>query len=63
MDPVVDDAAQRMSRVAGRARDGASHLPDLSLQLGVVLDELTDAQAEYLGIPKAGPFKSEMYRY
>ena len=29
----------------------------------VVLDELTDAQSDYLGIPKAGPFKPEMYRY
>ena len=32
-------------------------------KIGVVLDELTDAQANYLGIPKAGPFKPEMYRY
>src|SRR6202453_644500 len=32
-------------------------------KVGVVLDELTDAQAEYLGIPKAGPFKPEHYRY
>jgi adenosylhomocysteinase len=32
-------------------------------KIGVVLDELTDAQADYLGISKAGPFKSEHYRY
>ena len=32
-------------------------------KVGAVLDELTDAQAEYLGIAKTGPFKSEMYRY
>jgi adenosylhomocysteinase len=32
-------------------------------KIGVVLDELTDAQSEYLGIPKAGPFKAEHYRY
>ena len=32
-------------------------------KIGVVLDELTDAQSDYLGIPKAGPFKPEMYRY
>lgn len=32
-------------------------------KIGVVLDELTTEQAEYLGIPKAGPFKSDMYRY
>ena len=32
-------------------------------KVGVELDELTDAQSEYLGIPKNGPFKSEMYRY
>ncbi len=32
-------------------------------KIGVELDELTDTQAAYLGIPKAGPFKPEMYRY
>jgi adenosylhomocysteinase len=32
-------------------------------KISVVLDELTDAQAAYLGIPKEGPFKPEMYRY
>lgn len=32
-------------------------------KIGVELDELTDAQSEYLGIPKYGPFKPEMYRY
>jgi adenosylhomocysteinase len=32
-------------------------------KIGVELDELTPAQAEYLGIPKEGPFKPEHYRY
>jgi adenosylhomocysteinase len=32
-------------------------------KINVVLDELTTEQAAYLGIPKEGPFKSEMYRY
>lgn len=32
-------------------------------KIGVVLDELTSAQSEYLGIPKEGPFKADMYRY
>jgi adenosylhomocysteinase len=32
-------------------------------QLGVKLTTLTDDQAEYLGIPKEGPFKPEHYRY
>lgn len=32
-------------------------------KIGVVLEELTPAQSEYLGVPKEGPFKSEMYRY
>jgi adenosylhomocysteinase len=32
-------------------------------KIGVVLDELTDEQATYLGIPKNGPFKPEHYRY
>jgi adenosylhomocysteinase len=32
-------------------------------KIGVELDVLTSAQAEYLGIPAAGPFKADMYRY
>ncbi|HVY75445.1 MAG TPA: adenosylhomocysteinase [Puia sp.] len=32
-------------------------------KIGVELDELTDAQSEYLGIPKAGPYKVDHYRY
>jgi len=32
-------------------------------KIGVELDVLTDAQAEYLGIAKNGPFKPELYRY
>jgi adenosylhomocysteinase len=32
-------------------------------KIGVVLDELTTAQSEYLGIPQNGPFKTDLYRY
>jgi adenosylhomocysteinase len=32
-------------------------------KIGVELEELTDAQASYLGIEKAGPFKADHYRY
>src|SRR6187455_3088022 len=32
-------------------------------KIGVELDELSTEQADYLGIPKAGPFKPEHYRY
>ncbi len=32
-------------------------------KIGVELDELTTAQSDYLGIPKAGPFKADHYRY
>jgi adenosylhomocysteinase len=32
-------------------------------KIGVVLDELTDAQSAYLNVPKGGPYKPEMYRY
>jgi len=32
-------------------------------KLGVKLTEKTDKQAEYLGIDKNGPYKSEHYRY
>ncbi|MEI9909854.1 MAG: adenosylhomocysteinase [Bacteroidota bacterium] len=32
-------------------------------KIGVVLEELTTEQADYLGISKEGPFKAEHYRY
>ncbi len=32
-------------------------------KIGVELDEITDEQSKYTGIPKTGPFKSDMYRY
>ncbi len=32
-------------------------------KIGVKLEELTEDQAKYLGIPKDGPFKPEHYRY
>jgi adenosylhomocysteinase len=32
-------------------------------QLGVKLTELTDAQADYIGVPKDGPYKPDHYRY
>jgi adenosylhomocysteinase len=31
--------------------------------LGVKIEKLTPAQANYLGIPADGPFKPEHYRY
>jgi len=32
-------------------------------KIGVVLEELTNTQSEYLGIPQKGPFKTDLYRY
>ncbi|TAK88385.1 MAG: adenosylhomocysteinase [Betaproteobacteria bacterium] len=32
-------------------------------KLGAMLTELTDEQARYVGVPKAGPYKSDHYRY
>ncbi len=32
-------------------------------KVGAQLDELTTEQAAYLGIPKEGPYKTDMYRY
>ncbi len=32
-------------------------------KIGVVLEELTDDQAKYIGVDKKGPFKSDAYRY
>jgi adenosylhomocysteinase len=32
-------------------------------KVGVDLEVLTDAQSEYLGVPKNGPYKADLYRY
>ena len=32
-------------------------------KIGVELEDLTDAQAKYIGVPKEGPYKSDEYRY
>ena len=32
-------------------------------QLGVRLTELTTEQADYIGVPKEGPYKPDHYRY
>ena len=32
-------------------------------KIGVVLEELTEQQSAYLGIPKEGPYKPDLYRY
>lgn len=32
-------------------------------KIGVELEELNQKQADYIGVPKAGPFKPEYYRY
>jgi adenosylhomocysteinase len=32
-------------------------------KIGVELDELTTAQAKYIGVKVEGPFKAEYYRY
>jgi adenosylhomocysteinase len=32
-------------------------------KLGATLTELTDEQAQYIGVSKQGPYKAEHYRY
>ncbi|MEX8517585.1 MAG: adenosylhomocysteinase [Leptothrix sp. (in: b-proteobacteria)] len=32
-------------------------------KVGAMLTELTDAQADYIGVPKQGPYKPDTYRY
>ncbi len=32
-------------------------------KLGVKLTKLTKEQADYIGVPQEGPFKSDYYRY
>jgi adenosylhomocysteinase len=32
-------------------------------KVGAMLTELSDEQAAYIGVPKAGPYKVDSYRY
>jgi adenosylhomocysteinase len=32
-------------------------------KVGAMLTELSDEQAEYIGVPKQGPYKADTYRY
>ena len=32
-------------------------------KVGAMLTELSDEQAAYIGVPKAGPYKADSYRY
>ena len=32
-------------------------------KIGVEIDELSNEQADYIGVPVQGPFKGEAYRY
>ena len=32
-------------------------------KIGVKLQQMSDEQADYLGVPKTGPFKPDTYRY
>lgn len=32
-------------------------------KIGVELEELSDKQADYIGVPKSGPYKADTYRY
>jgi adenosylhomocysteinase len=32
-------------------------------KIGVKLTRLSQAQADYIGVPVEGPYKTEMYRY
>ncbi|MEO7761343.1 MAG: adenosylhomocysteinase, partial [Casimicrobiaceae bacterium] len=32
-------------------------------KLGAMLTELTDEQAQYIGVAKEGPYKADQYRY
>ena len=38
-------------------------LAELRRRFGVELTELTQEQADYLGVPVEGPYKSDHYRY
>jgi adenosylhomocysteinase len=46
--------------------DRIQHGPGAMLHLekiGVKLTKLSKKQADYIGVPQSGPFKSEQYRY
>ena len=50
--------------IAKTAKELDEEVARLHLEhLGVKLTELTDEQAEYIGVSKEGPFKPEHYKY
>ena len=55
-------ARRRIGQQAGLIRE-ASESFDEGLGIGAELTELTKAQAEYIGVDVAGPYKPEHYRY
>ena len=57
--PSINQLSYEFEISRDTAEKGYKHLK----KIGVVLDELTSAQSEYLGISKEGPFKPEHYRY
>jgi adenosylhomocysteinase len=60
--PVGKPAGKPSVRVLSKALD--EEVARLHLQkIGVKLTKLSKKQAEYLGIPVAGPYKSDSYRY
>ena len=42
---------------------GALHIFDVGTGIDVKLTKLSPKQAEYLGIDREGPYKSDHYRY
>ena len=59
---------QHAERYENRVYTLPKHLDELVAKLhlekiGVELDELNDKQASYIGVKKAGPYKSDNYRY
>jgi len=59
----VPRATYRLQLQPAFGFDDAAAIADYLAALGVSLTELSDEQAKYLGVPVAGPFKSEHYRY
>ena len=66
---ISDIMAGKLRTTTGRVVYFTKNKPSIDLQiindanLGAELDELTTEQAAYLGIPVAGPFKADAYRY
>jgi hypothetical protein len=55
--------SEEARRLQGEARIQTRGSPRIPAKIGAKLTKMTPEQSKYLGVPQAGPFKAETYRY